>query len=46
VRGARCLDHCRTSGGALEAPYVQIGAEVMAKATVDKVVARLEELLA
>jgi NADH:ubiquinone oxidoreductase subunit E len=46
VRGTRCLDHCQTPGSALEAPYVQIGEEVMARATVAKVVARLEELLA
>ncbi|BDU76020.1 hypothetical protein [Mesoterricola sediminis] len=44
VRGARCLDHCREGRG-LEAPYVLIGDELMGRATVAKVVARLEERL-
>lgn len=44
IRGARCLDHCKDGRG-LDAPYVEIGEEVMARATVDKVVARLKERL-
>lgn len=44
VRGARCLDLCRTGRG-LDAPYVRIGDEILARATVEKVLARLEERL-
>lgn len=44
VKGARCLDDCHGEG-ALEAPYVRIGDELLKRATVAKVVAHLEARL-
>ncbi len=45
VKGARCLDYCH-GDGALEAPYVKIGDEVMKRATVAKILEHLEARLA
>jgi NADH:ubiquinone oxidoreductase subunit E len=44
VKGARCLELCG-QGRALEAPFVLVGGEVLARATVPRIVERLDALL-
>ena len=46
VKEVRCMNHCSQAQGYNKGPFVEINGEVIQEATLEKVVARVRELIA